>query len=326
MLNASVTKSKAILIGKHITCDAHEDDREIRIVTHAHYDHILGLRDSLRECRVVYATTITKDMLSVLYGKGAEKISALNYEEPVMIGDEVMMLYPASHIPGSAQVLVEDTNGSRVLYTSDFRLPGAPIIETDILVIEATYGHPRCIRPPIDEVYDALTKLVSNDVERRPVHMYGFYGKVQEVMEVLRRRGVHAPFLAEGRMYELTMVCVKHNLKVGDVINAASREGLEVLKGNGGYVFFKHVSKLSENVKGLKIHLTGWEFNVTHRKISNNMYRVSLSSHSDFNHLIAYVEDSRPKKVIVDSSRDGFGVEFAHEIRKRLNVEAIAMP
>ncbi|MEM0240259.1 MAG: MBL fold metallo-hydrolase [Candidatus Nezhaarchaeales archaeon] len=326
MLSALVTRSKAILMGERIVCDAHEGGREIRVITHAHYDHVLGLKESLSECRAVYATPITKDMLSVLYGKKAEKISVLNYEEPVMVGSEVLVLYPANHIPGSAQVLVEDVDGSRVLYTSDFRLPGAPVIETDILVIEATYGHPKCVRPPIDDVYDALIKLVNDEVEKRPIYVYGFYGKVQEVMDVLRRRGVYAPFLAEGKMYELTVVCAKHNLKVRDVVSATSKEGLEILRGGGGYVFFKHASKLGENVKGLKIYLTGWEFNVTHRKVSNDMYRVSLSSHSDFNHLIAYVEDSRPKKVIVDNSRDGFGVEFAREVRKRLRLEAIAMP
>lgn len=326
MLSVSVTKNKAILIGDHITCDAHEDGRDVRVITHAHYDHVLGLKESISKCKAVYATPITKDMLNVLYGKKAERISTLNYEEPVMVGSELMVLYPAGHIPGSAQVLVEDADGNRVLYTSDFRLPGAPIIETDVLVIEATYGHPKCIRPPIDEVYDALVKLINNEVEKQPVHVYGFYGKIQEVMEVLRKNGVNVPFLAEGKMYELTMVCTRHNLKVRDVINATSREGFELLKSNGGYVFFKHSSKLGEKVKGLKVHLTGWEFNVTHRKVSNDMYRVSLSSHSDFNHLIAYVEDSKPKHVIVDNSREGFGVEFAREIKRRLNVSAIAMP
>jgi len=326
VLNVAVSKSKAILLGDSVACDSHEDGREVRVVTHAHYDHVLGLRESLRRCKVVYATPLTRDMLTVLYGRRAEGVLPLSYGEPVMVGADVMTFYPSGHIPGSAQVLVEDHEGNRALYTGDFRLPGAPVIDTDVLVIEATYGHPRCVRPPIDEVYNALIKLVSSEVEKQPIHIYGFYGKVQEVMEVLRKNGIQAPFLAEGRMYELTTVCAKHNLRVRDVINAASSEGLEILKSNGGYVFFKHASKLGENVKGLKIHLTGWEFNVTHRKVSDNMYRVSLSSHSDFNHLLAYVEDCRPKLVIVDNSRDGYGTEFAREVKRRLKIEAIAMP
>ncbi len=326
MLNAAVSKSKAILLGGNVACDAHEDGREVRVVTHAHYDHVLGLRESLRRCKAVYATPLTRDMLSVLYGRRAEEVLPLSYGEPVMVGTDVMTFYPSGHIPGSAQVLVEDPDGNRALYTGDFRLPGAPVIDADLLVIEATYGHPRCVRPSIDEVYNALIKLVSNEVEKRPVHVYGFYGKAQEVMEVLRRNGIQTPFLAEGKMYELTVVCAKHDLRVGDVINAASSEGLEILRSNGGYVFFKHASKVGESVRGLKVHLTGWEFNVTHRKVSDNMYRVSLSSHSDFNHLLAYVEDCRPKLVIVDNSRDGYGAEFAREVKKRLKIEAIAMP
>jgi len=326
VLSATVTKNKAILLGERVACDAHEDGREVRVVTHAHYDHVFGLGDSLRKCKAVYATPLTRDMLGVLYGRKAEKVTPLSYGEPVMVGADVMTFYPSGHIPGSAQVLVEGPEGDRALYTGDFRLPGAPVIEADVLVIEATYGHPKCVRPPIDEVYNALIKLVSSEVQRQPIHIYGFYGKVQEVMEVLRRNGIGEPFLAEGRMYELTTVCAKHNLGIRDVINAASSEGLEVLKSSGGYIFFKHTSKLSESVRGLKIHLTGWEFNVTHRKVSNNTYRVSLSSHSDFNHLLAYVEDCRPRQVIVDNSRDGYGLEFAREVKRRLKIEAIAMP
>jgi len=326
VIYAAVTRNKAIILGEHVACDAHENGKEIRVVTHAHYDHIYGLKDSLIKCKAVYATPITKDMLSVLYGKRAERITSLGYGEPAMVGDEVMVLYPASHIPGSAQVLVENSDGYRALYTSDFRLPGAPVIETDVLVIEATYGHPKCVRPPIDEVYHALIRLVNSEVEKGPIHVYGFYGKIQEVMEVLRRNGVDVPFVTKGKMYDLTMVCVKHGLSIRDVINANSREGIELLRSDGGYVFFKHASNVNENAKGLKIHLTGWEFRATHRKVAKDMYRVSLSSHSDFNHLLAYVEDSRPKLVIVDNSRDGYGMEFAHEIKKRLGIKAIALP
>ncbi|MCS7139182.1 MAG: MBL fold metallo-hydrolase [Candidatus Nezhaarchaeota archaeon] len=326
MIPASVTKGKAIILGNHIVCDAHEDGRDVRVVTHAHHDHIYGLRESLVKCKVVYATPITRDVLHVLYGRGSEGVMPLRYKEPVMVNDEIMVLYPAGHIPGSAQVLVEDSEGRRALYTGDFRLPGATVVETDVLVIEATYGHPKCVRPPTEEVYNALIKLVSDEVERKPVHVYGFYGKVQEVMEVMRRSGVRAPFLAKGKMYDLTMACIKHGVDARDVINADTREGVELLKRRGGYVFFKHASKVSEGVEGLKIHLTGWEFGATHRKVAKNLYRVSLSSHSDFNNLLAYVEGSKPRFVVVDNSRDGFGKVFAREVKRRLKIEAVALP
>jgi len=324
LIKASVLSSKAVVLGENVACDGH-DNRRFRVVTHAHYDHVYGLKESLLRCEAVYATPITRGMLTVLYSRRAEGIKTINYGEPVMVGDEIMMFYPANHIPGSAQVLVEDSDGFRALYTGDFRLPGAPIIEADVLVIEATYGHPRCVRPPIEDVYHALISLVESEIKKTSIHVYGFYGKVQEVMEVLRRSGVDAPFLAQGRMYEVTEVCRRHGMKLGEVVNADSREGLEILK-SGGCVYFKHSSKLGERVNGVKIHLTGWQFKCTYRRISEDTYRVSLSSHSDFNHLLAYVEDCKPKLVVVDNSRDGYGEHFASEIRRRLGIKAIASP
>ena len=56
-------------------------------------------------------------------------------------------MYPASHVLGAAQILLE-TKGHRWLYTGDFRLAedsscdAFEPIKTDVLVMESTFGLP----------------------------------------------------------------------------------------------------------------------------------------------------------------------------------------
>ena len=45
---ATVTDRGAVLLGKNVACDAFEESKPLRVVTHAHADHMVGLRQSLR--------------------------------------------------------------------------------------------------------------------------------------------------------------------------------------------------------------------------------------------------------------------------------------
>jgi putative mRNA 3-end processing factor len=53
---------------------------------------------------------------------------------------------------------------------------------------------------------------------------------------------------------------------------------------------------------------------------------LALSDHSDFNGLLQYVEESKPKLVVTDNSRVGDAEALAREIQKRLGIKAVALP
>ncbi|MCK4320321.1 MBL fold metallo-hydrolase, partial [Candidatus Bathyarchaeota archaeon] len=144
MQKASVTGRGAVLLGKYVACDGFDKARPLRVVTHVHSDHLLGLRRSLRKCEAVVMTPATKDLIDVMRSplflmRG--DVKTLDYGEAFVYDDECLTLHFADHILGAAQVLVEDDEGVRILYTGDFRFPGTPVVEADVVVIEATYGN-----------------------------------------------------------------------------------------------------------------------------------------------------------------------------------------
>jgi len=328
-VGASISSSGAILLGRRVACDAHKDGRPVRVVTHAHYDHILGLERSLRYCRKVVMTPATRDILQVLRGVDLRigKVSALNYGERLELPDGVLELRYADHIIGSAQVLLETENGTRIAYTGDFKFPGTPALDVDVLVMEATYGAPNHVRPPRHIIERMFTELVEQQLSNGPVCILGYHGKLQEVMQILFDSEVWAPVILPKKVLEVSKVCERYGMRLGDYIAWNSEEARELIARRQPYIALHHINSRSRiDVDAPRIYLTGWEFRAPVRKISDREYVVALSDHADFPGLLAYVEEAKPKLVITDNYREGYAKTFARELERRLGIPAKPLP
>jgi len=330
-LKATVTAKGAVLLGKYVACDAFDETRPLRVVTHAHSDHMLDLKESLTNCELVLMTPATKDLIDALKGPlflMGGNVKPLNYMEPLLYKDEKVTLYPAHHILGAAQVLVEDSEETRILYTGDFRLPETPIIEVDILVIEATYGNPSRVRPFKKTIESTLVSLVETGLKNGPVYLFTYYGKIQETMQILHKAGVKAPFIVPEKVFHVSKICEKHGMRLGRHLILSSEENAKIMMQRGDpYLAFYHMgSRRYVGKDFFRIFVSGWEFKAPYRKISEKEYILSLSDHSDFEGLLSYVKGSRPKIVITDNYRIGDAKTLAKEIEKRLKIPAKALP
>ena len=329
-LKATVTTKGAILLGTYAACDAFDETRPLRVVTHAHYDHTIGLKQSLKKCEAVVMTPATKDLIEVLKGSTfltAGKVKTLEYKETLMYEDERLTLHYADHILGAAQVLLEDADGTRILYTSDFRLPKSPVIEADILVMEATYGNPTRVRPFENMVKGMLISLVEEGLRQGPVYVFGYHGKLQEVMQILNDAKVEVPFIVPERIFHVSKVCEKHGMRFGGCLLSSDEDAQIMVREGVPCVALYHMgSRQYVGKDAFRIRVSGWEFRKPYRKIAENEYVIALSDHSDFNGLIQYVKESKPKLVITDNYRIGDAVVLAKEIQKRLSIPAKPLP
>jgi len=329
-LKAAVTARGAVLLGKYVACDAFDDAKPLRVVTHAHSDHMLGLRESLQKCEAVVMTPVTRDLIDVLKGSlflMAGEVKTLGYEEELAYGDERLTLHYADHILGAAQVLVEDAEGTRILYTSDFRLPETPIVESDVLVIETTYGNPSRVRPFKKTVKSILVSLVEQGSKKGPVYLFGYHGKIQEAMQILHRAGMRAPFVVPEKVFRVSKICERHGMRLGRYLLSSGEEAQLMVQRREPYVAFYHMgSRRYVGKDALRICMSGWEFESPYRRTAENEYVVALSDHSDFKGLIRYVKESKPKLVITDNYRAGAAVALAKEIQKQLNIPARPLP
>jgi len=330
LMKASISARGAVLLGKHVACDAFDEAKPLRVVTHAHYDHMLGLQQSLEKSEAVVMTPTTKDLIDVLKGPSfltEDKMKILEYKETLTYEEEQITLHYADHILGAAQVLLEDADGTRILYTSDFRLPNTPIIEADILVMEATYGNPAHLRPFEEAIENVLVSLVEQGLRKGPVYVFGYHGKLQEVMQMLNDAGVEVPFIVPEKIFQVSRVCKKHGMRLGECLLSSDEDAQVMLQRSVPCVAFYHMgSRRYVGKDAFRVCVSGWEFESPCRKRTENEYIIALSDHSDFNGLLQYVEESRPKLVITDNYRIGDAAALAREIEKRLNIPAKPLP
>jgi putative mRNA 3-end processing factor len=326
---ALVTKTGAVLLGDHVACDAFDATRALRVVTHAHADHLYGLRKSVKCCEKVLMTKATRDLAETLNDSmklREDNIHTLEYGKVFKYGDEKISLLKADHILGASQVLVEDAGGIRIAWSGDFRLEGTEAVDCDVLVVEATYGSPSCRRNFHVDVRELLVQMIERRLRGGAVYVFGYHGKLQEVMQILRNADVQVPFVMPERVHEVTKVCEKHGMRLGCTSLSSDKEGHELLDGNLPCVAFYHMNQRQHvGLHNARICVSGWEFNAPSRQIGDREHLVALSDHSDFDGLIEYVKRTRAKQVITDNFRSN-GDALAKEINKRLGVHAVAMP
>jgi putative mRNA 3-end processing factor len=277
-------------------------------------------------------TPATRDLIGVVNGSlpvDDGGVEALEYGKTVVCGRERVTLVKADHILGAAQVVVENAKGGRVAYTGDFRVDGTePLLDCDTLVVEATYGSPSFKRAFEVDVRELLVSMVEKRLRHGAVYVFGYHGKLQEVMQILRGADVGVPFVMPERVFRVSKVCEAHGMHLGCLARSTENDGKELLEENLPCVAFYHMNaRRSVGLLGSsRICVSGWEFRSPCRQIGEREHLVALSDHSDFNGLIEYVRRCKPKRVVTDNYRVHHGETLAKEIRKRLGIDAVAMP
>lgn len=329
-MKASVTSKGAIQLGKYLACDAFDETMPLRVVTHAHADHILGLRQSLRKCEKILMTEATKDLVDVLRGPlflMGGNVKLLEYCSPFQYKGDQITFFKADHILGAAQVLVEDADGTRIVFIGDFRIEGTPVLETDVLVMEATYGSPFCRRSFKGNVENLLISLVEKGLQQGAVSVFGYHGKIQEVMQLLHEAGIKVPFVVPEKVFHVSKIYEMHGMNLGHFTLSRTEEMEELIEEDVPCIIFCHIaSRKKVGLDSFRIYVSGWQFGSLCREINEKEYIIALSDHSDFDGLMEYVRLSKPKIVITDSFRVGHAKKLAKEVRKRFRIDALALP
>ncbi len=198
------------------------------IVTHGHGDHARAGH------RKVAATAETLAIMGVRYGEGfAHETQALAYGERLSMGDVTIMLEPAGHILGSAQVVLEHA-GCRAVVSGDYKrrfdptCPPFTPVKCDVFITEATFGLPVFRHPPdrgeIAKVLHARELFPDRSV------LIGAYslGKCQRVIALLRRTGYERPIYLHGAHQALCELYVARGVTLGALLPATAPESARI--------------------------------------------------------------------------------------------------
>jgi hypothetical protein len=240
---------------------------------------------------------------------------------------EGITLHDAGHIVGARQMKVETDNGA-VTYTGDYRLKkgifdsGAEIVETDHLMIEATYGNPAFRFPEPFDVYDDLAVWMKEKMKTSNV-IIGAYrmGKSQEVIRVLNEYLGIAPIVGSS-IYGVakTYNALGHHLESLEIGSNEAQDALgsgfvAILPPNKVNAAFARALSAAHNRPCLSVSVTGWSLRYGMRVDKS----FPLSDHSDYYDAVRYMEESNAKKVTFFDGEIGYLSKAA----KSLGIEVI---
>ncbi len=291
---------------------------ENAIVTHAHADHVVSSGKS-----TIYASKETNALIEANYRK-PKKACHLNYKHKIQFNNLEISLHNSGHILGSAQVLVE--NGCSLAITSDFKLQdsllfkGAEPLESDILIIESTFGSKRYCFPEREEVYEKMAHWIRKQLSlHRFVVLSGYaLGKAQELTAFVNEYLGITP-LVHKRVYINNEVYRKAGIKLGDYIllhHNLNDSDILILPPNLCTIELFEAMSFTLNRKVASAKASGWPFKGCFDTV------FPLSDHADFKQLMQYVELAQPKIVY---TAHGFARELAYYIGKRFKVPAMPL-
>ncbi len=279
---------------------------DFSFISHAHIDHI-------KRHNEILATEETKALYEHRLGK--IKAITLDYHIPKKIKGVKVELFPSGHILGSAQILL-NLAGTKIVYTGDFKLRKSltakrgEVKKCDILIMESTFGLPRYIFPPVEEIYKKIINFVEKALNQKKVPVILAYslGKSQEAIKLLGDKGFKLSL--HGAIYNLAKIYEEFGVKFKNYEKYES-ENLKdkVLITPPHTRKFKMVQELPHKKIAF---LTGWGIDEG-AKYSYGVDEVfPLSDHADFKELLEYAKESNPQKIYVVH---GFK-EFVEHLKK----------
>jgi putative mRNA 3-end processing factor len=190
---------------------------ERALITHAHSDHARPGHSA------VAATPETLDLMRLRYGEGfAATTQAVGYGERIAIEGVGVTFWPAGHILGSAQILLE-AGGLRLLVTGDYKTVADPTcapfepLACDVLITEATFALPVFRHGEGSVEIGKVLRSLALFPDR--THLIGVYalGKAQRVIALLRLAGYDSSIYLHGALEAFTRYYATHGLDPGAV-------------------------------------------------------------------------------------------------------------
>jgi len=287
-------------------------------VSHAHFDHLAPHAEVL--CSEGTARLMRARMPSV------RQHHTLPFgRTEALTADASVTLYPAGHIFGSAQCLIEHSEHGRLLYTGDFKLRAGRSAErcetpkADVLIMETTYGRSHYVLPPTEKVLAEITRFCVQTLEdnETPV-LFGYsLGKSQELLSSMAE--ARLPVMLHPQTLKMTQVYEELGIAF-----PPHREFSETELA-GHVVICPPQAPQSPFLRKIPRHrtatITGWALDPGTTFRSRCDAAFPLSDHADFNDLLRMVELVQPQRVL---TLHGFASDFARTLRER-GVEAWAI-
>lgn len=257
------------------------------IISHAHGDHACPGN------QYVSCTPATAAIMELRLKKNAARHFDLHlYNEPFQIGEVSVILIPAGHILGSAQILME-YKGVKYLYTGDIKLQSdqsceaAEFAHADVLITETTFADPEVAHPDAGMEISKLNRSADNI-------LLGAYalGKAQRLISLINQYCPDRHVLLHHKILPLARLYEQHGIKLGKY-EPYNRKLMKNQSGGFVYIVPPLTFDCYFRAKGvLRAFASGWA-----KLQRQNDLELYISDHVDWKDLLSLIEQVRPREI-----------------------------
>ncbi len=291
----------SLCLGEYrIALDCVDSSANVNFVSHAHSDHISGLRKN----KSMIGSEITRELI----------VARKNTEIEMVAAPDKCSLLNAGHMLGSKQLYIEsEEHGCSIIYSGDYQIQescAAERIETrkaDILIMDSTYPYAKIVFEDRREVMDAIQAYTKAKLEKGIVVFNAYsMGKAQELIKVLNEVGISP--VVDSKISRINKVYQKHGVHLDYASEDDPVRLSEETRSN--FVSILSTSKLRESCV---------EISATHRKriftaVATGFAKMmkfdtdvqfALSDHADFMQALEYIERCDPSLIYTVGSGAG---------------------
>ncbi|MGD8566030.1 MAG: MBL fold metallo-hydrolase [Candidatus Bathyarchaeota archaeon] len=290
--------------------------REI-FITHAHFDHSKGFR--FKNCNKI-STEETRKIVAT-YGIKPNGWQCLPIGGKFETNDIEVISHNSGHVLGSA-IYEITTHEGNIVYTGDlqikdsFTLKGAEPIYCDILIMECTFGTESFRFPEREKLAREMVQWAHDTIMngKIPTFKADALGNAQEITKAFNIYS-DLPVIVHQRTAKINRVYTENGEDLAYFVDGSEEASELMNSGKCIYITPKNI-KLEEHPEFEPALVSGWA-------IWNRKYEkaFALSDHADFNQLMEYVAECKPK-VVLTCFGGRFNFAFAKKIEKQLGIEA----
>jgi putative mRNA 3-end processing factor len=198
--------------------------------------------------------------------------------------------------------------------------------ETDVLVVDSTYGSPNSTRTyKRDEVDSIFLDIVTSKLKEGPIHLKAFRGTLQRALQLLHDSLREVPIVASPRLCSEIEVYHRYGYAIDEVCSLLSPEGKEALASRRFIrLYGKGDGEVFGVTEGTSLTLSAYMTSTKDPLLeySPRAFRLAMSGHADFEDTLRYIAATKASFVITDSSRSAHAAELAMAVKARLGIEA----
>ncbi|MDA4116115.1 MAG: exonuclease [Thaumarchaeota archaeon] len=276
-------------------------------VSHAHMDHVERPHPKSK-------VLTSKETILLARARGVE------LDSNVCDLPEGVSLLDSGHILGARALYIED----ELLYTGDAAgrerafMSKCRTKKAKVLITETTFGDPRYIFPPLDQVVKLVNEMIGHTFDKgRPVVLMGYpLGKSQILSYLFSSWNpffVHESVGQMNDIYRESGVPLKEEAETIPKTLEGLPQGPWVMVAPMMSSRNKLAAKLKKEYGAVLAAFSGWAVERGYGSYLGADYSFPLSDHCDYAELLRLVRDVSPEVVY---TTHGFTSEFAKTLRE----------